>query len=284
VSEAEYEVVQLHSPTPQELKQALAAHGLHWPHDDLLERHRHPGARFDDGTLSLVLHTLCYRPESEHVDVIQSAAVLGQDAAVVARWDGDQLDEAFEQPHPERGPFIGALVEAVHDAAVEALTDLEERVDDCELEVLDADGGRDTAPAIYHLERELLTVRRSIGPMVGMLDRLDRRANVEGRNHIAEWRDRFVRLVAQVEDIDNLLTSVLSVNLTLVSVRQNEDMRKIAAWAAIGIAPTAIAGIYGMNFDHMPELSWEYGYPFALGLIAAVCGGLYFFFKRKGWL
>jgi magnesium transporter len=210
--------------------------------------------------------------------------VLGEHVGVVARWPGDQLDEAFESTVAARGPFIGALVEAVHDAAVEALTDLEERVDDCELEVLDADGGRDTAPTIYHLERELLSVRRSIGPMVGMLDRLSRRADTEGKAHIAEWRDRFVRLVSQIEDIDNLLTSVLSVNLTLVSVRQNEDMRKIAAWAAIGIAPTAIAGIYGMNFDHMPELGWELGYPFALALIVTVCLSLYVFFRRKGWL
>lgn len=99
-----------------------------------------------------------------------------------------------------------------------------------------------------------------------------------------EWRDRFVRLVSQIEDIDNLLTSILSVNLTLVSVRQNEDMRRIAAWGAIGIAPTAMAGIWGMNFRHMPELDWGIGYPVALGSIAVVCLLLYRFFKRAGWL
>ena len=88
-----------------------------------------------------------------------------------------------------------------------------------------------------------------------------------------------------MEDIDNLLTSVLSVNLTLVSVRQNEDNRKIAAWAAIGIAPTAHGGIWGMNFEHMPELDWEIGYPLALGSIVLVCVLLlYRNFRKAGWL
>jgi magnesium transporter len=210
--------------------------------------------------------------------------VLGPEAGVVARWDGDQLGEAFAEPYPSRGRFIGATVEAVHDAAAETLTDLEERVDDCELEVLGADGQGETSVSIYHLEHELLAVRRSIGPMVTLLDKLARKADAEGQAHIDEWRDRFVRLVAQVEDIDNLLTSILSVNLTLVSVRQNEDMRKIAAWGAIGIVPTALAGIWGMNFDHMPELRWELGYPLALGLIVAVCFFLHHFFKKAGWL
>ena len=97
-------------------------------------------------------------------------------------------------------------------------------------------------------------------------------------------RDRYVRLVAQMEDIDNLLTSVLSVNLTLVSVRQNEDNRKIAAWGAIGIAPTAMAGIWGMNFRHMPELGATVGYPLALASMALVCFLLYRNFRNRHWL
>ncbi len=284
MSDAGYPVIQLDSPTPEELAKALSDAGLTWPWDDLLERHRHPGVRLDDGTVGLVLHSLSFDATTDTAGIVQSAMVLGVDTGVVARWDGDELDEAFLDQHPTRGRFIGAVVEAVHDAASEALTDLEERVDDCELEVLDADGHSTTAQRIYHLEHELLTARRAVGPMVSLLDKLSRKAGEAGRDFIAEWRDRFVRLVSQVEDIDNLLTSILSVNLTLVSVRQNEDMRKIAAWGAIGIVPTAMAGIWGMNFEHMPELTWVIGYPLALASIAAVCLTLYRFFKKAGWL
>ena len=87
-----------------------------------------------------------------------------------------------------------------------------------------------------------------------------------------------------VEGFDELLTSVLNAHLALVSVRQNDDMRRISAWVAIAVVPTTIGAIYGMNFSHMPELRWRYGYPLALGLMALICVSLYRGFKRSGWL
>jgi magnesium transporter len=279
-----YEVTQVHDPTPEQFAQALSDAGLVWPHHDLLERHRHPGLRTTDGSIGLVVHPVVFDESSDSIVITQVAMVLGPEHGVAARWKGDRLDEAFEQTQPSRDEFICSLVEVVYDIDTEAMTSLEERVDDCELEVLNADGHGTSAQLIYHLEHELLGVRRSVSPMVGMLDRLGRKTDENGRAEVEEWRGRYVRLVSQMEDIDTLLTSVLSVNLTLVSVRQNEDMRKIAAWGAIGIAPTAMAGIWGMNFEHMPELEWEIGYPVALALIATVCFSLYRFFHRVGWL
>jgi magnesium transporter len=90
--------------------------------------------------------------------------------------------------------------------------------------------------------------------------------------------------VERTGTFSDLLTSILSANLTSVTVRQNEDMRKISAWIAIAAVPTMMAGIYGMNFEHMPELGWAAGYPFALGLMATACLALYRFFRRSGWL
>ena len=116
------------------------------------------------------------------------------------------------------------------------------------------------------------------------MDRLGRKGDDADRIVLGEWRDPYLRPVSQMEDIDNLLTSVLSVNLTLVSARPNEAIRKIAAWGAIGIAPTAMAGIWGMNFEHMPELAWTIGYPIAIASIVAVCVSLYLLFRRSGWL
>jgi magnesium transporter len=284
VTAAGYPLTQLKEPSQADFDAALIEAGIKWPWHDILERHRHPGVRLDDGTVGVVLHTVCFDAATDTVEVVQSAMVLAPHAGVVARWEGDQLDEAFVETHPDRGNFTGAVFEAVHDGAVEVLTDFEERVDDCELEVLDADGRGAHAQSVYHLEHELLTLRRAVGPMVGLVDKVARKADAEARDHMGEWRERFARLVSQVEDIDNLLTSILSVNLTLVTVRQNEDMRKIAAWGAIGIAPTAMAGIWGMNFEHMPELEWSVGYPFALATILTVCLLLYRFFKKAGWL
>ena len=96
--------------------------------------------------------------------------------------------------------------------------------------------------------------------------------------------DHAVRVSEQVEGFDDLLSSVLSADLAQVAVQQNEDMRRISAWVAIAAVPTAIAGIYGMNFDHMPELHWTLGYPAVLVLMAVVCAGLFRAFKRSGWL
>jgi magnesium transporter len=279
-----YEVTQVHEPTTEEFYAALKEAGLTWPHEDILEHHRHPGLRLVDHTMALILHPVSFDESTDNIVVVQSAMVLGPERGVIARWGNDCLDEAFDHASDTREKFVCALVEAVYDADTAAMGALEERVDDCELEVLDADGQGASAQAIYHLEHELMTVRRSVAPMVSVLDKLGRKADEHGRLLVSEWRDRYVRLVAQMEDIDNLLTSVLSVNLTLVSVRQNEDNRKIAAWGAIGIAPTAMAGIWGMNFRHMPELDSVVGYPLALGSMVLVCVLLYRNFRKAGWL
>ena len=96
--------------------------------------------------------------------------------------------------------------------------------------------------------------------------------------------DHLLRVIDHVESYDRLLTDILSAHLAQISVQQNNDMRKISAWVAIAAVPTMVAGIYGMNFENMPELRWRYGYFLALGLMALVCGGLYRGFKKSGWL
>lgn len=96
--------------------------------------------------------------------------------------------------------------------------------------------------------------------------------------------DHLSRVIDHIESYERLLTDVLHAHLARVGVRQNEDMRKISAWVAIAAMPTMIAGIYGMNFDHMPELRWHYGYAYALLLMVCVCAVLYRAFRRSGWL
>ena len=134
----------------------------------------------------------------------------------------------------------------------------------------------------------MLELHDAVSPLLNPLDRLARGHHAlvhdEVHPYFRDVHDHLLRVVDDVESFRDLLTSVLTANLTQVSVRQNEDVRRISAWAAIIAVPTMIAGLYGMNFENMPELSWAYGYPVVLAVIAATCGTLYLYFRRIGWI
>jgi magnesium transporter len=134
----------------------------------------------------------------------------------------------------------------------------------------------------------VLQFEHAVGPLVEPVDRLARGKyeviHPEVRTYFRDVNDHLLRTHDQLEGFRDLLTSVLQANLTQVGVRQNEDMRKISAYVAMAAVPTLIAGIYGMNFNHMPELTWEAGYPMALVLMASIVGFLFWRFKRAGWL
>jgi magnesium transporter len=141
---------------------------------------------------------------------------------------------------------------------------------------------------IYKLKREVLELRQAVLPLEDALDALHARKydliHEDIREYFRDVHDHALKVEEQVNTFSDLLTSILSANLTRVGVRQNEDMRKISAWVAIAAVPTMVAGIYGMNFEHMPELDFVGGYPIILGGMALSCGLLYRFFRRSGWL
>jgi magnesium transporter len=158
-----------------------------------------------------------------------------------------------------------------------------------ELEQLVFLGTRDSpTERIYRLSSELLGLRKAVLPLADALDRLveEDHGFVEGRvkRRLNEVRSRVRHIVTSMDALGNLLTNILQANLTQVSVRQNDDMRKISAWAAIITVPTLLAGIWGMNFRHMPELSWVLGYPLAIGVMVVVCLVMFRAFRRSGWL
>jgi magnesium transporter len=131
-------------------------------------------------------------------------------------------------------------------------------------------------------------MQRAVVPLAAPIDRLARGhfdlVSPELRDYFRDVHDHLLRVAGRVEGFRDLLSSALQANLTQVTVRQNADMRRISAWVAILAVPTMIAGIYGMNFQHMPELSWRYGYPTVLVVIAVACAVLYRAFRRAGWL
>jgi magnesium transporter len=165
--------------------------------------------------------------------------------------------------------------------------ELEEDVDEVERSVFSPQRTSD-AERIYTLKRELLEFRRAAIPLREPLQRIV----TGGVKNIPEkaipfYRDvldHVVRVSDQIETLDSMLSSILNAHMTRVNVQQNDDMRRISAWVAIAAVPTMLAGIWGMNFAHMPELGWALGYPLALLVMMVVCVGLYRFFRKANWL
>jgi magnesium transporter len=182
---------------------------------------------------------------------------------------------------------LHAIVDKVVDDYTPAIEGLRVDIEEVETDVFSPQRGS-SAERIYKLKREVLEFTRAAAPLVEPIDRLaaGQYAHVhpEIRAYFRDVNDHLVRVHEQLDGFRDLLTSVLTANLTQVSVRQNEDMRRISAWVAIVAVPTLFAGIYGMNFDTMPELRWEFGYPAVIAVMLTVCATLYWRFKRAGWL
>jgi len=147
---------------------------------------------------------------------------------------------------------------------------------------------RDTTMGIYTLKRDLLEVKRGVSPLVDICNRLMRSdldlIPDDARPYFRDVYDHAIRINEKVDGLRELLSTALEANLSLTTIAQNEATKRITGWAAIFAIPTMIAGIYGMNFEVMPELQWRYGYPAVMGVTVCLCGFLYYRFKRSGWL
>jgi magnesium transporter len=197
----------------------------------------------------------------------------------------------------EHGPVavLHAIVDRVVDDYQPVLAELDIDIAEVEDAVFSPDHGDVDGQRIYKLKREVLDFRRAAVPLLHPLDRLSAGrldlVHEDMRPYFRDVLDHLQRTVAQIDGYSELLTSVLEASLIQLQTqqslevnRQGEDVRKISAWAAIIAVPTAIAGIYGMNFKHMPELDSEAGYPLILGVMAVVCVGLYIRLRKSGWL
>ena len=186
----------------------------------------------------------------------------------------EQLEN--DPKHLRRGP--GAVLHAILDRVVDdyqpAIEGLETDIDEVEEELFSA-GRRNPAERIYRLQREVLGFRKATAPLVDPMARLAEgkyaMIHPEIHDYFRDVNDHLMRARDQLDAMRDLLSSSLQANLAQVAVRQNEDVRRISAWVAIIAVPTAIAGIYGMNFDHMPELKWELGYPGVVLLMLTIC-------------
>nr|WP_051876509.1 magnesium and cobalt transport protein CorA [Cellulosimicrobium sp. MM] len=265
---------------------------------DLARHNRHPLAhvrRVAADWLLLVTPTAWFTESDRQVHTGQFAALLGPGLVLTAE-EGDadvhaiMLDKVAAPGDPHGSPvqrIVSAAVLAIVGGASQVELGLGDAVADTERVVFDQQR-EDPVERIYDLKREITEARRALMPVTAELPEL---LDPDVPDHLGVNRRMLERVVTTVERIDrhldahdDLLSDMLQVHMTQVSVRQNEDMRKISAWAAILVYPTIVAGVYGMNFRNMPELHWAFGYPFALALMAGGCVVLYRVFKRVGWL
>ena len=285
----------LYDPTPEEVDSVAGEFGLHeLAVKEALKVHQRPKIERYGETLFAVLKAARYVEEREEVEFGGVHAFVGSDFVVTVRYgEANGLIEVrrWAESRPEllrKGPY--AVLYAIMDRIVEdylsVVEGLENDIDEIEVEVF---GNKpDVSKRIYELFREVIQFHQATQPLAGGLERLTEGEtsgiDPEVRRYLRDVQDRVMRVTERSQGFRELLTNILSVNLTLVSVNQNEQTKKISAWAAIVVVPTLIASIYGMNFDYMPELHWRYGYLLALTLLALIAFALYRNFKRAGWL
>jgi magnesium transporter len=285
----------LTEPTPDEFDSLQREFDLHpLAVEDATEAHQRPKLEVFDEMLFLVLKTARYVDPEEVVTVGELLVFCGKDYIITVLYgEPGSLPQARRalESDPKRmslGPIaaLHAVVDTVVDDYQPAIDGLQNDVDEVESELFSPERAN-VAERIYKLQRETLGFRRAVAPLVDPLDHLARgHYDVhEGvQPYFRDVLDHVIRAREMLDGIRDLLAGTLQANLAQVSVRQNDDVRKISAWVAIAAVPTAIAGIYGMNFRHMPELRWEFGYPAVIAVMAVMCSYLYYRFKRSGWL
>ncbi|MFJ8629577.1 magnesium and cobalt transport protein CorA [Streptomyces sp. NPDC093568] len=297
-------------PTEAELLSLAAEFDLHpLAVEDAMEAHQRPKLERYGDTLFVVLRAARYLDAPEEVDFGELHVFVGPDFVITVR-HGAAPDLSAVRRRMEETPellklgpeaVLYAILDAVVDGYEPVVAGVQIDIDEIETEVFRGDP--EVSRRIYELSREMVEFQRATRPLVGMLHGLMAGFSKYGtdeelQRYLRDVADHVTHTSERVDGFRQALTEILTVNATLVTQQQNAEMRalaeagfeqneeikKISSWAAILFAPTLVGTIYGMNFEHMPELSWSFGYPFAIGLMGVVCVSLYVIFKRRDWL
>jgi magnesium transporter len=249
--------------------------------------------QYADGVQFVVLRTARYDDEKEEVEFGEISLFLSREFAITVRQgvasDLRQARQRLER-RPEllqEGPasVLWAVLDQVVDNYAPVVEGLERDIEEVEATVFSASAA--PAQRIYFLRREVTDFYRAVHPLLGPLEALERggyRVSEPLRQYFRDVNDHLKLVNEEVSAQRDLLVTVLQANMAMLSVQQNEVVRTISGWAAIIAVPTLVASIYGMNFDNMPELGWQLGYPGALALMFLIGLGLYTYFKRVRWL
>ena len=288
--------VGLHEPTEDELATVEEEFGLHpLAVEDAFNAHQRPKLERYEDTLFLTLKSLWYVDADDAVETGEINMFVGRDFVITVRHgSGSELHSARRDLEAKsavltHGPsaVVYAVCDRVVDGYLSVVGSLEEDVDEVETSVFSTQRTRDSA-RIYTLKREIAEARRAVMPLREPMRRFATGA-VPGIDEASapffrDVLDYLNQAAETVDGLDQLLSTAFDAHIAQISVQQNEDMRKISAGAALVVVPTLIAGVYGMNFRHMPELAWRFGYLYAVLLMVAAVSALWVWFKHSGWL
>ncbi|MEV6688337.1 magnesium/cobalt transporter CorA [Streptomyces sp. NPDC051578] len=294
--------VGMHEPTEEEFEHVSQEFGLHkLAVEDALTAHQRPKLEVYDDSLFVVLKPVMYDDDTDTVTTGELMVFIGDSFVVTVR-HGEGAALAAVRHRLEQDPdvlrhgptaVLYAVSDAVVDHYIEVAAELQADLEELEAEVFapnasDSRTTKSTAARIYGFKRQVLEFRRATSPLLQPMDRLAFGevpfVHEHSQPFFRDVADHLTKANEYIEGLDRLLSDALSAHLAQMGVRQNDDMRKISAWAAMAAVPTMVAGIYGMNFDHMPELRQGWGYPAVLVVMVAACLGLHRLFKRRGWL
>ncbi|MCU1370067.1 MAG: Mg2 transporter protein CorA family protein [Ilumatobacteraceae bacterium] len=294
-AEGAFAWIGLHEPSAEEFAAVTAEFHLHeLLVEDALKAHQRAKIEQYGDVWFVVLKTAGYHNPDEVV-VGEIQFIIGPAFLITIR-HGHATPLTDLRAHLERdgrilelGPpaVLYAVADRVVDDYVLVIEELEVDVDEAEAAVF-SDERLNPAERIFGLKRQVLELLRNVMPMSEVMTDLERADGLLRESPLQHYfrdvHDHLQRVLGRLELVRDLLTDALNANLAQVSVRQNNDMRTISAWAALIAAPTMLAGVWGMNFRNMPELDWAAGYPVAIGSMLVVVGLLWWQFKRSGWL
>ena len=297
----------LDAPAEEEFSSVAQEFGLHpLAVEDAVNPHQRPKLeRYDGGTVFVVLRPARYVDETETVEFGEAHVFMGEDFVVTVRHGrASELGKVRHRVEGDRGllrlgpqAILYAVMDRIVDDYASVIAGLENDIDEIETEVFS--DNEDVSRRVYKRSREVIQFQRATEPLPELLeDLIGHAGDPDLEMYLRDVQDHTLHTTEQLRGFRDLLQNILSVNLTLVGIPQNEEVKgltrasiaqadevkMISAWAAILFAPTLVGAVYGMNFDHMPEVRWTFGYPFALGLMLVVSVALYLAFKRRGWL
>ena len=282
-------------PTEEEMQKLANCYDLHpLAVEDALKANQLPKIDVYDDQLFVVARTAHLM--EDHIDYGETAIFVGHSHIISVRHGSTRAHTALRD-QLEKSPrllmhgvdyLLHAILDYIVDGYLPLIEDLEEEVLEMETKAIDSFLGRQEVNRIFTVRRELIRFQRILGPMGEVAQKLARQElpciDAEARVYFRDVADHVRRTQARVDGLREVLTGVCEFSTLLEQQRQGTITKQLAAWAAILAVPTAIAGIYGMNFDNMPELHWRYGYFVVLAVLTAGCLGLFRAFKRSGWL
>lgn len=287
--------VALKDPSDAELEQMQKEFGLH-PLAVEDARHGHQRPKIDEyGTaLFVVLNTI--ELANEDMNVGEVNVFLGRNYALTVRSRTrrgftDVRERSEDEPNLlQHGPgfVLYALMDAVVDRYFPVIDELESELERIEYHIFSEEAARDNIQALYELKQRLMTLKHATGPLHDATSKL-----FGGRvpqlclglhDYFSDVYDHLTRLNQSIDSLRDTVTTATSVNLSLITIQESEVTKRLAAYAGLVAVPTLIAGIYGMNFTHMPELNWVYGYPLSIGTMVGIDSYLFYRFRKAKWL